>query len=324
MGFKGEVMSLDGAAAAYMVPLDQRAPSTLERASKLISLEEAGKIIASKKSISLAGSHSADAAMALLRAAIKAGASGMTMIPPVTTSIAADLPIAAGMLAKLYLSYVGFEFLGMAPGFRKAAESGTLDIVEADEPFIILGTQAAAGGRPFAPVQHMYEATSHPRLNPEIKTVTDPYTGNQVYTIPPLSAEVFVMHAQACDEYGNAQCWGGTGQERDKAKAADLVIVQTDEIVGSEVIARDPSKTTMPGLWVDHVVHVPYGAHPTFSSNSYGVDEDHLRLYVDMVREGRTQEYIDRFVNEPVDHFDYLERIGGLRRLSELRTLISV
>ena len=88
--------------------------------------------------------------MALIRAAIKEGARGMTMIPPVTTSIAADLPIAAGMLSKLYLSYVGFEYLGMAPAFRNAAETGSLDIVEADEPFIILCTQAAAGGRPSA------------------------------------------------------------------------------------------------------------------------------------------------------------------------------
>ncbi|HWL05109.1 MAG TPA: CoA-transferase [Xanthobacteraceae bacterium] len=308
----------------FMRPLEEQAPRDLRRRSKLTSLEEAGRIIASKKTVSLAGSHSADAAMSLLRAAIRAGAKNMTMIPPVTTSIAADLPIAAGMLGKLYLSYVGFEVWGMAPAFRRAAETKSLDIVEADEPFILLGTQAAAGGRPFNAVQYLYEATDHPRLNPELKKITDPYSGREVYLIPPLKSDVFIMHAQACDEFGNAQVWGGSGQERDKAKAADLVIVQTDQIVGGDVIQRDPGKTTIPGLWVDHVVHVPFGAHPTFSSFNYGLDEQHIKLYLAMVREGRAAEYIDKYVHGPKDHFEYLELVGGMPRMTELQNMLAV
>jgi len=317
-------MSKAATAHKFMLPLEQQVPQSLRRRSKLISLEEAGRIIASKKTVSLAGSHSSDAAMSLIRAAIRAGAKGMTMIPPVTTSIAADLPIAAGMLSKLYLSYVGFEVWGMAPAFRQAAERRTLDIVEADEPFILLGTQAAAGGRPFNAVQFLYEATDHPRLNPELKKIVDPYSGREVYLIPPLKADVFIMHAQACDEYGNAQVWGGSGQERDKAKAADIVIVQADKIVGSDVIQRDPGKTTIPGLWVDHVVHVPFGAHPTFSSFNYGLDEPHIKLYLSMVKEGRAAEYIDTYIHGPKDHFDYLELVGGMRRMIELENMLSI
>ena len=309
----------------HMLPLEEQAPAELKRRSKLMPLEEAGRLIAGKKTLSLAGSHSADAAMALIRAAIRNGARDMTLIPPVTTSIAADLPIAAGILKKLYLSYIGFEYLGMAPAFRRAAEQGgSLEIVEADEPFIILGTQAAAGGRPFAVVDHLYEAIDLGHLNPELKKVTDPFTGREVFAIPPLKADVFIMHAQVSDEYGNCQCWGGTGQEREKAKAADIVIVQADEIVGTEEISRDYAKTAIPGLWVDHVVHVPYGAHPTFSSSNYAVDEDHLKLYLELVSAGRQQEYIDRFVLEPADHFDYLERVGGLRKMTALRRMLAL
>ncbi len=308
----------------FMRPLEEQAPQDLRRRSKLTSLEEAGRIIASKKVVSLAGSHSVDAAMSLIRAAIRAGAKGMTMIPPVTTSIAADLPIAAGMLSKLYLSYVGFEIWGMAPAFRHAAEKRTLEIVEADEPFILLGTQAAAGGRPFNAVQFLYEATDHPKLNPELKKITDPYSGREVYLIPPLKSDVFIMHAQACDEYGNAQVWGGSGQERDKAKAADIVIVQTDQIVGADVIQRDPGKTTIPGLWVDHVVHVPFGAHPTFSSFNYGLDEAHIKMYLAMVKDGRAAEYIDKYVFGPKDHLAYLELVGGLPKMVELQNMLAV
>jgi len=308
----------------FMTPLDQQLPADRNRKSKLIDLDEAGRIIATKKVFSIAGSHSADAAMSLVRAAIRAGATGMTLIPPITTSLAADLPIAAGMLKKLYLSYVGFEVFGMAPAFRKAAETQSLEIVEADEPFILLGTQAAAGGKPFNTVQYVYDGTDHKRLNPELKQVVDPFTGKTVWAIPPLRADVFIMHAQACDEYGNAQCWGGTGQERDKAKAADMVIVQADEIVGAEVIQKDPGHTTVPGLWVDYVVHAPFGAHPTFSSNNYAVDEEHLKIYIDLARNGRVKEYIEKYVLEPKDHYAYLERVGGLRRLTHLRSTLAV
>lgn len=307
----------------FLTPLEDQAPDDLTRRSKIIDLDEAGEIIASKESISLAGSHSMDGAMSLIRAAIDAGAAGMTMIPPVTTSIAADLPIAAGMIDKLYLSYVGFEFLGLAPAFRDRAESGDLEVVEADEPFIILGTRAAAGDRPFAVVKDVYEATDHPKLNPELKTVEDPFSGEEVYAIPALNADVFVMHAQVSDAYGNAQVWGGSGQERDKAKAADTVIVQADDVVESDVITQDPNKTSVPGKLVDHVVHAPFGAHPTFSSENYAVDQPHLEEYVETVKDGRAEEYIETYVHEPADHFEYVSRVGGLERQAELRRMLA-
>jgi hypothetical protein len=75
---------------------------------------------------------------------------------------------------------------------------------------------------------------------------------------------------------------------------------------------------------VDHVVHLPYGAHPTFSSLSYGVDEEHLRLYVGMCRDGKTQDYLDEYIYGPEDHFDYLERVGGMRKMTELKNMLSL
>lgn len=319
---KGRVMA--ETVHKFMIPLEEQRPEPFERRSKVISLDEAGKIIAQQKIVSIAGSHSADAAMSLVRAALRAGAKDMTLIPPTTTSLAADLWMAAGALKKLYLSYVGFEVFGMAPAFRQAAKDGSVEIVEADEPFIQLGTQAAAGGRPFQVVEHLYEATDHPKLNPEIKTVVDPYTGRTVHTIPALKADVFIMHAQACDKYGNAQCWGGNKQEPDKAKAASIVIVQADDIVGAEVITKDAAKTTIPGSWVDYVVHTPMGAHPTFSSDNYAVDEEHLREYVQLGREGKFKDYLDKYVYGPKDHFAYLELVGGMRKLAELRAKLAL
>jgi len=292
------------------------------RRKKVISLAEAGQMLARCKTIHMTGSQLFDAPMALIREAIRAGATGLTLIPNVVTGMAFDLFIAAGRVDTCYVSYVGFEGLGLAPAFKRAGETKSIHIVEGDEPFVVLGTRAAASGLPFVAVpKHVYGATDIPKLNPYIHRIQDPYTGEEVYTIPPLKADVCILHAQQADEYGNTQCWGGNRQEPDKAKAADLVIVSTEELVSLDKTRENPDKTTLPGYLVDAVVHVPFGAHPTGSSQCYAYDEEHLRLYLELVGKGKEQEYLSKFVYDVRDHFDYMARIGT-ERLYRLRQVL--
>ncbi len=276
-----------------------------KRRSKEISLEEAGRIIASKKILALGNEP-----MALVRSAIRAGAKGLTIIPPVTTSLSSDLLIAAGCVDTFYVCYIGFETLGFAPAFRKAAETRTVNIVEGDEILVILGTRTAAGGMPFAPVSDIYEATDLPRLNPLLKKVVDPYSGKEVTTIPALRSDVCIIHAQEADIYGNCYCVGSNNQEADKALASDYVIVQADRIVSVERMREQPYRTSLPGNLVNAVVHAPFGAHPLVSGRQYTMDTEHVRMYLDMVKSGRTAEYIDTYVTSPTDEWDYLDRVG--------------
>ena len=71
-------------------------------------------------------------------------------------------------------------------------------------------------------------------------------------------------------------------------------------------------------------MHTPFGSHPTFSSGNYAADEDHLRLYVEMARNGKVKDYLEKYVFGPADHYEYLDRIGGLKHLSALRRKISL
>jgi glutaconate CoA-transferase, subunit A len=293
-----------------------------ERKKKVISLAEAGKMLAKCKTVHMTGSQLFDAPMALIREAIRAGATGLTLIPNVVTGMAFDLLIAAGRVDTCYVSYVGFEGLGLAPAFKKAGETRSIKFVEGDEPFVVLGTRAAASGLPFIAVpKHVYGATDIPKLNPYIHRIKDPYTGEEVYTIPPLKADVCIIHVQQADEYGNAQRWGGNRQEPDKAKASDLVIVSTEELVSLDKTRENPDQTTLPGYLVDAVVHVPFGAHPTGSSQCYAYDEEHLRLYLDLVNKGKEEEYLSRFVFGPKDHYEYMAQIG-MERLFTLRRVL--
>jgi len=290
-----------------------------KRKSKEISLDEAGKIIAGKKILSLAGSQTVNSPMALIRAAIRAGVSGLTVIPAIDASMAVDLMIAAGVVDTIIVSYIGFETLGLAPAFRHAAEHKTINIIEADEPFMVLGTRAAAGGLPFIPIRNVYEATDLPKLNPHLKTTIDPYTGETVTTIPPLHSDICILHAQEIDEYGNAQLWAGNQQELDKAKAAKTVIISAERIVSVDKSRLDPRRVTIPGHLVDAVVHAPFGAHPTMSEGFYVDDADAMKLYVAAVRKGAAQEYLDPFVREPASHAAYLEKVGIARLLTLMR-----
>jgi glutaconate CoA-transferase, subunit A len=283
-----------------------------ERRSKEISLEEAGRIVAQHRVI-----HTMNSSMALIRAAIRAGAKGLTVIPQVTSSMSVDLLIAAGCVETLYISYIGFETFGFAPAFRRAAQEKTIKIVESDEAFLMLGTRAAAGGMPYVPIRRVYEANDLPRLNPFLKKATDPFTGEETYAVPPLPGDVCLIHAQECDEYGNAQIWGGNLQEIDKAMASKFVIVSAERIVSVDRTRENVDKVTLPGYLVHAVVHAPFGAHPLVWLRHYEPDNEHIREYFDAHAKGQVDQYLQTYVHGVKDEADYLDRVG-IRRLTRL------
>ena len=102
------------------------------------------------------------------------------------------------------------------------------------------------------------------------------------------------------------------------AKASDHVIITTEEIIPLEETTSDPVGTTVPGILVDSVVKLPYGAHPGACPARYDYDKEHLKYYAFLARESKTSEYVKEFVFGPRDHLDYLQKIGA-RRLFELK-----
>ncbi|MDB4443939.1 hypothetical protein N9174_01190 [bacterium] len=72
---------------------------------------------------------------------------------------------------------------------------------------------------------------------------------------------------------------------------------------------------------VDAVVHVPFGAHPTGSSHCYTYDEKHLRMYQGLVGKGNTEDYMEKNVFGPENHYAYLEEIG-IERMFDLKRVL--
>ena len=77
---------------------------------------------------------------------------------------------------------------------------------------------AGAAGLPFWPLRD-YAGTDLPRVNPRIKAVACPYTGEELATVPALNPDVTIVHAQRADAQGNTQIWGLLGVQKEAAFA---------------------------------------------------------------------------------------------------------
>jgi glutaconate CoA-transferase subunit A len=254
-----------------------------------------------------------------MRELIRQGARDLTIIPTPSAGLAIDLLIGAGCVKKVYCSYVGLEALGLAPNFRRAVEQGSVEVSDIDETSVILGYRAAATGVSFAVLPAFYGLTDLPRVNPAVfQQVRDPFTGAICYAMPALKPDVAVIHVQQCDAYGNARQLGGHHTEMLIAKAARHVIITTEEIIPHEEIAAHPTQTTVPGFLVKSVVKLPYGCHPGACPTRYVYDRAHVEDYAQMARDGRTQEYVAKYVHGVADHDGYLDLVGA-SRLMQLR-----
>ncbi|GAA0440585.1 3-oxoadipate--succinyl-CoA transferase subunit A [Acrocarpospora corrugata] len=287
-------------------------------ANKVTTPEEAVADIPDGAVIALGGVHSHNSPMALVNALIRRGVRDLELIPTPSAGAPVDMLIAAGCVRRLHVSYVGLEFLGLAPNYRRAAENQTIDIVEGDEAYIVYGFRAGASRLPFLPLPPLYEGTDLPKVNPAIRTTTDPYTGRTVTTVPALRADYGLFHAQVTDQKGNAQIFGQRRFEDVMAKACDHVVISSDEILDEYAPAPDPRLVSIPGAIVDRVAHAPFGAYPLSSPGHYGYDRDRLVEYRDLAAQDRTKEYLETFVHSVADHQEHLEKIGT-RRLLALR-----
>src|SRR5215813_5788368 len=195
-----------------------------------------------------------------------------------TPDLIYDQLIAAGCARKLVFSWAGNPGAGSLHAFRRAVEKGTppLEIEEYSHFGMVARLSAGAASLPFW-VMRNYMGTDLPVANPRIKTVTCPYTGEQLATVPALNPDVTIIHAQRADQSGNTQVWGLLGVQKEAAFASKRVIVSVEDVVPSSVIRSDPNRTLIPGAIVSAVVHEPFGAHPSFVQGAYDRDND---LYV--------------------------------------------
>ena len=189
--------------------------------------------------------------------------------------------IGAGLVRRALVSYIGFEHLGLAPAFRRAAEAGTLAVDDVDAFSLLEAIRAGGSGLPFAALPGALARTDLPARNPAFyRPMVDPFTGAAVFAAPPLRPTVALIHCQEADAYGNGIARGAPFADRLLALAADTVILQVERLVEPAHVLRAPQSVLIPGFLVAAVVPVSFGAHPTSSHRYYNYDEVHLHQYL--------------------------------------------
>jgi 3-oxoacid CoA-transferase subunit A/glutaconate CoA-transferase subunit A len=233
-----------------------------------------------------------------------------------------DCLIAAGCVSKVEVAYsFGHELRGLSPASRRAVETGQVKVAaEWSNAAFQWRFKAAASGLPWIPAYVMM-GTDTFRYS-SAKIVKDPFTGRPICLIPACFPDVAVIHVHRCDIYGNCQIDGILVEDFELARAAKRLIITTEEIIPNERIRDEPWRTCIPYFYVDAVVEVPYGSHPCNMPGCYYFDEEHIAEYLRLTRtvEG-TKQYFDKYVYGVNDFNEYLELIGGIKKLNYLRAL---
>jgi acyl CoA:acetate/3-ketoacid CoA transferase alpha subunit len=229
-----------------------------------------------------------------------------------------DILLAAGLVKKMDITYVGLEVYGVSNPLRREVESGRVEAcVEWSNAAFAGRFKAAAMGVPFIPLRSMLGSDTLKYSS--AKVVVDPFTGDPICLIPALILDVGLIHVHRADRYGNCQIDGISGFAAEMSRACKTLIVSAEKIVSNEEIRRCPDRTIIPYYLVDAVVEAPFGSHPGEMCYLYWRDEDQLRAWVKAAETPEaTQEYLQRYIYGVRDHREYLELIGW-ERLNGLR-----
>jgi glutaconate CoA-transferase subunit A len=251
--------------------------------------------------LAVGGMHLHNNPMVVIFELVRQGRRLARLITSPSASLNADVLIGAGLVGEVATSYVSFEHLGLAPCFRRSAESGGVRVLDLDEASITHGLYAGASGMPFAALPRGLELADVWRSNPEFyRMMDDPFGGKPVLAVLAIRPDVAIIHAAESDEDGTAWLAGAPFTDRLMAMAAKHVIVQVERVVPAGAMNGLPAGTTIPGFLVDAVVEAQGGCWPTASHGGYPLDEESVKEYLRMARtEAGFSEWMSQQVRTP-------------------------
>lgn len=258
------------------------------RGGKLVSLHDAVARVQPGQSIALGGMTLYRRPVACALAIAGAGVNGLTLID-YGGSLEGDLLIGAGCVSTVRSCYFGMDVFGLAPMHRRAAQAGSLHIVEETEATLALGLRAARARVDFLPARILAH-TDIRAVRPDLADVVSPYSGTSYVAVPAIVPDIAFVHALMADEAGNAVLGSDYGVDVDLAAAARHTVVTAERIVDSAEIAR--SGADVLGGFVDEVVHAPRGAWPTGCHPLYDTDMVLIADYVEACRDGRFETFV--------------------------------
>jgi len=204
--------------------------------------------------------------------AIRQGIKDLTLVR-MTPDIIYDQMIGMGMARKVVFSYAGNPGVGLLRRMRDAIENQfprAIETVEHSHSAMAQAYEAGAAGLPLA-VFRGYKGADLPKVNPDIKSVTCPFTGEQLAAIPSHRPDVTFIHAQKASAKGDVLIEGIIGVQKEAALAAKRVVVTVEEVV-PDFKGLHPNLCILPHWTIDAVAVVKGGAHPSYTHGYYARD----------------------------------------------------
>lgn len=285
------------------------------RPDKRRTLADAIELVRDGDTVALGGALSYREPMALVRELVRRGRRDLRLVGS-AHGIDVDLLVGAGVAGAVEESYVGFEQdLGLAPAYRRAAESGSIDVRETCCYTLLQQLRAAEYGLPFMPVRGV-AGTGILGLHPEYGEIACPFTGERLVAVPALAPDVALIHGLCADRRGNVHIRRPLVLDERFAHASKRVVVTVERLVDCDEVTE--AGVVIPAFLVDAVVEAPHGAHPTSCYPRYAYDHAHLREWVAAARSDQgVAAYLDRWVAG--SEAGYLQAVGG-ERLAALAT----
>ncbi len=261
---------------------------------KQISLEEAASLVNSGKMLAVGGMTLYRRPMAFVSALLerfqREGKPDDLTLLAFTAGLESDLLVGAEMVARVRSCYFGLEIFGLAPMFTYYANRGEVEIVEETEASLAFGLRAQMAGISFMPGRG-WIGTDLPRLRPDVRTITDPYNGEELVAFPAIQANVAVIHALKADPEGNAQIGKNKGIDVELSLTAKTVIITAEEIV------PELERADVVAPLVDAVAYAPRGAAPTSCHPLYPLDGEAFLTYTEQVSNPESfQDYLGALI----------------------------
>src|SRR3954466_11901375 len=150
-----------------------------------------------------------------------------------TPDIIYDQLIGMGCARGLMFSWGGNTGVGSIHRFRDAIENqwpAPLAIQEHSHADMAGGYRAGPSALPCS-VLRGYVGSDLPKQNPNIKTITCPFTGEKLAATPAINPDVTIIHAQKADREGNVLIDGIIGSQKEAVLAAKAAIATVEEVV---------------------------------------------------------------------------------------------
>ena len=203
---------------------------------------------------------------------IRQGIGELTLIR-MTPDLLYDQMIGCGLAKRLVFSWGGNPGVGSLHRLRDAVERGWPRPIELEEHSHAAMAHAYAAGAANMPAAFFrgYVGSDLAAVNPNMRFIDCPFTGERLAAVPAHRPDVAIVHAQKADREGNVLLEGIVGVQKEAVLAARRSLVTVEEIVDA-LPRTSPNAVVLPSWTVTAIAVAPGGAKPSYAHGYYARD----------------------------------------------------